>query len=423
MFFGTILINQMYILFVFSLLEKTKQKLKFLTLYSLINVFFLILLIKPSNYYKDFAPRFGFGFWPIPQLWLHIYMIFWFWSCLYGFIWLLKGIKTSENIKRQQIKIVAVACSIGFLGGSSNWPMWYSIYSPPYPSITISIYVGLIAYGILRHRLMDFNLIVRWGLAFGISVFVLLTIFSTIFFLVGKILLKLFSVNLGITTITVACLSVISFDPLRRKISFFVDRFIFKSPDFQSLLQGIETELIKQNDIESISLGLSSQFKNIWQVTHAGFALWDPTTAQFQLHPKNAFDNNWLLKTGEPIVQSDFLVRTLELEKRLFKHRIVVEEEVVALINLALPGEKATFIRIKNTMQGLGANACVPLLWGDRLVGFIVLGPKKSGAIYNDEDKKFLSHVAEIVTEAMKRILTNNHFETPSQTFKTNPAF
>jgi uncharacterized protein YigA (DUF484 family) len=41
----------------------------------------------------------------------------------------------------------------------------------------------------------------------------------------------------------------------------------------------------------------------------------------------------------------------------------------------------------------------------EELIGFIVLGPKKNQAYYNDEDKKFLSHVAEIVSNTIKDII------------------
>jgi GAF domain-containing protein len=56
-------------------------------------------------------------------------------------------------------------------------------------------------------------------------------------------------------------------------------------------------------------------------------------------------------------------------------------------------------------MHWLGAAACVPLMDKDRLIGFLVLGNKKSGGAYSREDKKFLSHVSEIVSSATSHIL------------------
>jgi hypothetical protein len=49
-------------------------------------------------------------------------------------------------------------------------------------------------------------------------------------------------------------------------------------------------------------------------------------------------------------------------------------------------------------MRWLGAAACVPIMAKQDLCGILVLGPKKNQAIYNEEDKKFLSHVAEMIS-------------------------
>ena len=72
-------------------------------------------------------------------------------------------------------------------------------------------------------------------------------------------------------------------------------------------------------------------------------------------------------------------------------------------------GERATFNKILRTMKKLGAAACVPITIGEQLMGFIVLGPKKSGALYNREDKKFLSHVGKLISEQINHLIYSPH--------------
>jgi len=56
-------------------------------------------------------------------------------------------------------------------------------------------------------------------------------------------------------------------------------------------------------------------------------------------------------------------------------------------------------------MRWVGASICVPLMIKSNLVGFIILGAKKNNTLYNDEDKKFLSHVSERISEAITKIM------------------
>lgn len=70
--------------------------------------------------------------------------------------------------------------------------------------------------------------------------------------------------------------------------------------------------------------------------------------------------------------------------------------------NRAFAGERTTFWKIRRTMRWVGAAACIPLMYQTDIIGFLILGQKKNLGVYTEEDKKFLSHVAEIVSEATR---------------------
>jgi hypothetical protein len=154
-----------------------------------------------------------------------------------------------------------------------------------------------------------------------------------------------------------------------------------------------------------MTMGLINHFKTIWHVDHAGFLIWNGATSSFELFPTGAFDNQIIAANKEIIGRADFLVKTLETERRLFPYGIAVDDELLTLVSRSSPGERATFQKIRRTMRWLGAAVCVPLMLNDDLVGFFVLGPKKNRMIYNDEDKKFLAHVAELVSDTIKGII------------------
>ena len=126
---------------------------------------------------------------------------------------------------------------------------------------------------------------------------------------------------------------------------------------------------------------------------------------QYRAVGAEAFADQVIIRLNEKIERTDFLVRTLESERRLFRHGIIADEEINFLGNRAFAGERTTFWKIRRTMRWLGATICVPLMGQNELTGFIVLGNKKNQTLYNNEDKRFLSHVAEIISTAIKNSL------------------
>ncbi len=170
---GFILINVTFLHFVFSFMGMLKRKRIELYIYYFINIVFIFLNIG-SFLYTKVEPKFDLGFWPSPTFLFDIYLGFWFWLCLYGFFWLLRGLRYTTGIKREQIKYLSIAVIIGFLGGASNWPIWYNINLPPYPNILISLYVFLVAYSMIRYHLLDIRVALsRAGIFLIVYTFVL----------------------------------------------------------------------------------------------------------------------------------------------------------------------------------------------------------------------------------------------------------
>jgi hypothetical protein len=316
--------------------------------------------------------------------------------------------REAEHHKMQQIKFVMMACAIGYLGGASNWLMWYGIHVPPYPSISISLYVTLIAYAIFRHRLMDFNLVLRWGIAYAILMACFILVVAPLIIFYEKLSQSYLHSNPGISTLLTICLLVLIFDPLKKKITKFVDQIVFQSPDFQLILNNIEIAIEESKNIQDLSLALSEKLKKIWLVDHSGLALWSFDHGSYQFLPDKEFASQIIKKMDLSIGKTDFLVKTLETERRLFSDGVILEDEINLIGEKSFPGEKMTFWKMRRTMRWLGASACIPLMQKKDLLGFIIMGKKKNSGAYNAEDKKFLTHVAEKIAAATNNLIIND---------------
>lgn len=352
-----------------------------------------------AGYYE-----YSWGFYPKAGVpWHPIFLGFLSYLALMSNVELIKELSKSDikPLRKIQLKYVLMA-NITYTLAATDFLVNYGVGFYPIGVLTIIISLSIIAYSILRLKLMDFNLVMRWGLAYFILISIIVAIFIPTAILSDRLLTKIFHFMPGVSILLAVCLSVLIFDPLRNFITRFVDLIIFKSPDFQSILVGVEEIIKNEKELTPLCEKLILNFKNIWGVEHAGLLIWDFHQSSFKLMPEKAFSEQIIMRVDQEIGENDFLVRTLENEKRLFPDGIIVEDEVTNFGASASPGERTTFWKIRRTMRWLGASICVPLLSEAKLIGFIVLGPKRNKSIYNNEDKKFLSHVAENITTAIR---------------------
>ena len=399
---GAVPLPVFYLHFVMNLCKKLQKKI-LVPVYLLTSLFFV--LIPTKLFISEVSPIISFNMFPkIGPLYPFFVATFSF-CVLYSFLILFLTLRELDGIKKNQILYVLIASSIGYsLGATAFLPM-FNLPIFPFGTPFVILNAVLIAYAIIRFRAMDLNLVIRWGIAYGTAFFLVILSFLFGIYVVENVLGEYLRIGTGIPTLIAASAAVLLFEPLRRSMNRIVDRFIFKSPDFEFILTGIEQELKNLETVESVATRLIKHLKKIWNVEHAGIALWSSATSKFEMFPAMEFDNQIITSLKEEIKSTDFLIRTLESERRLFRYGIVVDDELTELASRASSGERTTFSKIRRTLRWLGAAVCVPLMVNEQLIGFLILGSKRDKGIYNDEDKKFLSHVADVVSIALKNLI------------------
>lgn len=401
---GAVPIPAFYLHFVMTLCGKTQKTI----LYSNYLLTGFIVLMIPSEYFiNGTAEIVSFRFFPKAGPLYPLYIFILFFCVVYSLVLLYKTFIESHGIDRNQILYVLLGSFIGYPLASTAFLPMFNIAIFPFGTPFVTLYAVLITYSIIRYKAMDLGLVIRWSLAYGISLLVVICISIVGIISIEKYLGSYLKIVKGVLSVLVGSLSIFMFDPLKKYITKMVDKFIFNSPEFEIILSGIKSELLKPVSLDNIAGGIVENFKLAWEVDHAGLALWDSSLSHFELYPKSSFNEQTINHLKVEISSSDFLVKTLETERRLFRYGILLENELYKLISRAMLGERTTFHKIRRSMRYLGAAACVPLMWETHLIGFIILGPKKNAMPYNDEDKKFLSHVGEVVSNSVIRLITN----------------
>jgi signal transduction histidine kinase len=101
----------------------------------------------------------GFVFWPQPGILMHFYAGIFFCLVLFSYGLLLRGYFMTSGFSRRQIRWVMLALLPAWLGGATNWCLWYDIPVPPIAHIFIGVGFLLLFYAIARSRLFDIDAI------------------------------------------------------------------------------------------------------------------------------------------------------------------------------------------------------------------------------------------------------------------------
>ena len=108
---------------------------------------------------KDVSPALNFNFWPRPGHLMNFYVPIFFSLILISYWLLWKGYLVAHDTQRWQIKWVSLSILPGWIGGATNWCLWYDIPIPPVAHIFVGACFLILFYAIVRSRLFDVDAI------------------------------------------------------------------------------------------------------------------------------------------------------------------------------------------------------------------------------------------------------------------------
>jgi len=155
---GAVFIPVGYLHFLFVLTGDSKKKKIFLTFFYLLFSFFFISNFTPL-FVKNVEPKLNFLFWPNPGILYHPFLLAWLFCAFYSVYFLIRKISKTEGLTRSQLKFILFGTIIGYLGGITNYLLWYDIPIPPVGNWTAIFYILIIAYAILKYRLLEIRII------------------------------------------------------------------------------------------------------------------------------------------------------------------------------------------------------------------------------------------------------------------------
>jgi len=174
---GAIFIPITFYHFILVFLDLMKRRKVVLIFGYLLAITFLILDFTPL-FVRDVSTALNFPYWPKAGKFYAPFLLMFFVYTVLGCFLLLKAHKKSEGIKKIQIKYLLAAAIFGFVGGATNYPLWYNISILPIGNALVILYPLLTAYAIIKHRLFNIRVIITELLVGVIAVTLLVQFFT-----------------------------------------------------------------------------------------------------------------------------------------------------------------------------------------------------------------------------------------------------
>lgn len=376
-----------YFHFILILLNKIKEKKNLLALGYLFGIVFLIFDFTPW-FIKGVVPKLDFPFWPVPGIAYHIFLIGWFGYVIYSTYLLYKFYKNSLGIARQQLVYLLFGVVVGYVGGATNYFLWYNIPIPPVGNIFVTAFVGLTAYAILRYRLMDIHLIWKNLIVYSGMLVYTFFMYHAGTGLVMRVIGSLYSNSAMMMEIPLIIFYVISMIKISEELTEVSEKRLFGSFFlYQQKLRELTQDLTTVIDFDALTQKIVKGIMDIMRVERAGLLLKENGGRD---HYKIQHVVGFYEENGISLVKDNFLTEYLGKTQKA-----IVYEELQFIIRDTFDEEKKTRLKkLLDNMKSIEAELCVPLFSKNVLEGIIVLGPKQTGEAYNQAELDLLETLA-----------------------------
>lgn len=344
---------------------------------------FVLCLANGQGILIDRLEAFSWGYYPVggPLYKLHLFSdLALFGATLYQ---LARSLITSDSARqRQQLKIVFLGFGVALPVGLTNFLPVYGISIYPLGHLGNVFLCGALTYAIVKHRLMDVELIITKTTATAVS-FVLWLV--PLWILTSSVQRQIYGTSdsrLLLFALAVFVLSGLCFPWLLRVTEAKVRRtFWGQKYDSLQALYRFQQTILHVLDKKKIVEDLRQVLTDALQTEFVSVYLQQPRAEAYV----DSQDDEATFSPQDPFVQA--VSRQPEA---------VVREEVM------LREEDPHAAVLATTLARRRGEVCVPLRVQNRLLGFILLGRKRNRDAFSAEDLRLLSTLGTEVAVALE---------------------
>ena len=292
---------------------------------------------------------------------------------------LAKGYSRSNDInQRNRFRYLILALSITILATLINFTEWGKY---PIDIAANTITAMLIAYAILRHKLLDIQIVVRLGLLYSITS----TVLGLIYFLAITVTFRVVEAFSGgrifILSAIAAIFTAMIITPVRESAQLWIDRMFYRERYNAGLmLQRLSEATTALLDLDKITRIVLSDVIETLHIGHAAIFIRHNSEHSFYL----------LAEQGVPKIPAPVLGFDHPIVKWMMNQNRILSKNMLDV----MPIFKAIWKNEADYLREFPAELFIPLNTKGELVGFIIVAPKQSTQSYSHDDEVILSTLA-----------------------------
>lgn len=343
-------------------------------------------LLLPLFLFTDFfiigVRRFYFGYFSKLSLWAILYLAYFFSVSLAFFLNLFKAYKDEvSSAKKAHIRQVLIAFVIAFIGAVD---FWVSFGVPLYPIgfLTVLAFVLIVGHAIIHYKLMDIETVVHrtamWLLTSGLVILP--------FICVAYWGMPYWKSLPPVPSLAMLFLFFFTFFFYYRFFQPWLDHlFQRRRANLERVLQEFSAELVHLKKMSMLLQRLSRLLRRTFYLNHLSIYLFDPKAQSYLPVMVKGFRGPKAYAPDHPFMAW--------LER---KNQTVITK--LASGDPELATSKAV---VQQYLDEAGCVVAVPLVLGDKMIGFIHLGKKMNLRRYDASEIHFLEQLKAPVTIAV----------------------
>ncbi len=331
------------------------------------------------------SPKAGHLFWPDAGILMPLYLAYFtFYFIASGWVLIREG---RQHLGRRASGHLYVLCStfVGFIGGSTNFPLWYDIPIQPYGNVLVAIYSFSVAYGLYSNRISGIRMDVSKA-AFGLFLNLSVALFYLLF---AGLYRTIFShpygpYELWLHGVAAFCVSSVVF--------WGVPRFKFK---MEKVLEGVfrsewASALSKLKDLPTKLTDLTENEAIFEMTAETVMQSLDVTgVAVYALEP---FDNAYRCVVSAGGFSREPEPSTIDVDNPIVE---ALRRQPVCLVLEQIYGEMDQYYykALVDLRNELKVSVIVPIFANHEVYGLILLRPPKQPRVWSEEEISILFNV------------------------------
>lgn len=386
---GIILIPYTFANFIFSLIGK---KSKILAIFSWSTLVIFISSLWLSNLLVDGLLKYPWGYYPKASFILHPFFLVCFHflfilSLIFVFLEIWGKHSKISDTQKTRLKYVFFGSIFGTFGSFDFFANYgFNVY--PFGFIFMIIFPTIYSYAIVRHQLMDIEVVIKRSLVFaGMFAF----IFSIVVAVTMVITQFLGGANNLLALAVSALIIVFTLRPIETRLVNATDKFLFqKKHEYKEIIKAFIDNVVTELNLDAV---INSTLKLLDEALHpyaSSVFILNKTEDKYQLYNSLGLENTNIAFTSES--------KLVNFLKKTHTPAVIRQINGISGVNPEIASEIAS----------LKAVIVLPLMLHNDLVGFIALGRKKSDDDYSKDDLDVLLDLArtESIAVANAQLLT-----------------